>query len=386
MRRGEALIAGFAFVLVAILARGAGPAPVLFQSGPGRFEVAAIDATAAGAVVGLAEEAWRVLAAPLALPDGFSSPVFVRLVPAADWAEAEGFRVIVEAGGVVSVRVRWSEPAPTAVVRRALVQGLLRRIAVARRGAGARMMVPRWLEQACTGWWETRADGAQLDALKQETARLAPPALADVLDWSPDGAEVRPLAVASVWLLTLLQEESGRAREWPALLDRLLAGEEPATALTASFPGRFGSDSERELWWQTGWHHVRRVRTLPALEAAESRGELADLARFIFADGNQDAVVPLSIALAHGGELLVAADLKRRLAELNRLLLVLHPFYRNAGLALADALGARATTSERREALCAAFERDWRDATGLETATAAALDALERERPLSSIR
>ena len=376
MRRGGALIAAFAFAVGVTLARGAGPAPALFQSAPGRFEVAAVDATTAGAVVGLAEEAWRLLASPLSLPDGFSSPVFVRLVPAADWAEAAAFRVIVEAGGLVSVRVRWSEPPPIPVVRRALVQGLLRRIAVARRGAGARIMVPRWLEQACIGWWETRADGAQLDALKQETARLAPPALADVLNWLPDRAEVRPLAVGSVWLLAWLQEESGRAREWPALLDQLLAGEEPATALAASFPGRFGSEMERELWWQTGWHHLRLVHAVPTWAAAESRALIAGATRFVFAqDDGSDVVTPLAAVLAHANEPLVRADLDRRVGELNRLIPALHPFYRNAGLSLVAALDTRGAA--KREAVVGAFERDWRDATELEAATTAALDALE---------
>jgi hypothetical protein len=386
VRRAGSLIAGFAFALVVALACGAGRAPVLFLSGPGRFEVAAVDAAAAGTVVRLADEAWRLLAGPLSLPAGFPAPVLVRLVPAAEWTEPTEFRVIVEAGGVVSVRMRWSEPIPEQVVRRALVRGLLQRITVARYGVGARRAAPRWLEEACIGWWETRADGAQLDALKQETSRLAPPALGDLLDWRTDDAEVRLLAVGSVWLLTFLQEESSRAREWPTMLDRLLAGEEPSKALVASFPGRFGTDAARELWWQTGWHHVSRLRTVPTLEAADSRRELADLARFAFADGDRDAVVPLGTALAHGNEPPVAADLKRRATELNQLLLVLHPFYRNAGLALAEALGAPTTTREQREALCGAFEREWRDAIGLESATAAALDALERERPLSSIR
>ncbi|MEO5957958.1 MAG: hypothetical protein ABIR80_02490, partial [Opitutaceae bacterium] len=57
--------------------------PTIFRSGPGQVEVAAIDATAAQAVVVAAEEAWARLAVPLRLPKGFSTPVFVRLVPAA---------------------------------------------------------------------------------------------------------------------------------------------------------------------------------------------------------------------------------------------------------------------------------------------------------------
>ena len=87
-------------------------APVLSNSGPGRFEIASLDAGAATLVRTEAENAWRILAEPLGLPSGFSTPIFVRVVPAADWAETVPFRVFAEAGGVVSLRLRWSELAP----------------------------------------------------------------------------------------------------------------------------------------------------------------------------------------------------------------------------------------------------------------------------------
>ncbi|MCX6956233.1 MAG: hypothetical protein NTV51_29210, partial [Verrucomicrobia bacterium] len=103
------------------------PGPVLFQSAPGRFEVASVDVDGAQRVVALATEAWQQLAGPLALPESFTTPVFVRLVPALDWGEPAPFRVIVEPGGVVSVRVRWEAAIPENHVRRALVQGLLMR-------------------------------------------------------------------------------------------------------------------------------------------------------------------------------------------------------------------------------------------------------------------
>ena len=55
---------------------------------------------------------------------------------------------------------------------------------------------------------------------------------------------------------------------------------------------------------------------------------------------------------------------------LNRVVPALHPFYRNAGLSLAEVFARRASAE--------AFERDWRDATELDAATSAALDALEK--------
>src|SRR4051812_12143180 len=76
----------------------------VFQTGPGRFEIVSTDPVAARVVTEEADAAWRFLAAPLALPDGFSSPIFVRIVSAPEWTDRAPFHVVVEAGGVVSVR------------------------------------------------------------------------------------------------------------------------------------------------------------------------------------------------------------------------------------------------------------------------------------------
>ena len=355
------------------------PTPVIFRTAPGRFEVAAVDPLGAQRVVAEAEDAWRLLAAPLGLPEGFSSPVFVRLVPDIDWPGRVPFRVMAEAGGVVSVRVRWTEATPKNFVRRALVQGLLLRLAVAQHGIGGQLTVPLWLELGCVGWWETRADAAQFDALRQESAGFAPPRMEELFAWERGETEPRARAVGAVWLLTFLQTEStGRAGELAAFLRWLLSGEPASVALAASYPGRFTTVEERELWWQTGWHHLRRARTLPIIEAGESRALLAELARFVFARAGRDEVVTLGETLAHAREPIVDADLKRRVAELNHALPALHPFYRNAGLSLAAALAARTESAGKIAVLCGAFEQDWRDAGELAAATAAALDAAER--------
>lgn len=366
-------------VLLLALPLAAAPAPVVFQSAPGRFEITAVEADAARTVTEAAQEAWRFLESPLGLPDAFSSPVFVRLVPAEEWREPAPFRALVEPGGVVSLRIPWSGRLPVSILRRALVQGLMLRLAVAQHGVNERLAVPLWLEQAAVRWWETRADAAQLDQLRQVSARLAPPSLAELLNWQRGADEPPARSVGALWLMTFLSTESpGGMPEWRAFVRRLLGGEDALAALASAYPGRFNDPRERELWWGVGFHHVRGARTLPTLEAVESRGELAALVRFVAAEGERDAVVPLSTALAHGREPFVAAELQRRATEAGRLLPALHPFYRNAGLALADLLSTAAADPGRRQATWAAFERDWREANELETTTTAALDALER--------
>ncbi len=355
-------------------AHGAEPVPVMVRTAPGRFEIAAVDSAVAHAIAAQAEEAWRWLATPLELPVEFSSPIYVRIVAAAP----EPFAVTAEIGGVVSARI--DEQASSANVRRGLLQALLLRLAVARHGINERIHVPRWLEEACVGWWQTRAEAAQLDALKQESERRAPPPLPALLNWK-HGGEPRPeCSAGAVWLFAVLQTESGRAREWSALLSRLLRGDDAEIALAACYPGRFGAPADRERWWQTCWHYAVRVRTLPAQSAPESRAQLGALARFVFAAGadEADVVLPLPAVLARGAEPIVAAELARRATELGRTIPTLHPFYRNAGLAFAEVLAARTAKPEKRDAACSAFAQDWRDAVELEAAATAALDALEK--------
>lgn len=379
--RGRRVGALFA-VVAATLARsnGAGaaePVPVNVQTAPGRFEIAALDPSDAHRVAAAAEEAWRWLAGPLGLPDAFSSPIYVRITPDPASGDPAAFHVLVEPGGIVSVRL-FARGLTGPSARRAIVQGLLLRLGVARQGVHERLNAPLWLEQACVGWWQTHAEAAQLDAVKQECERLAPPPLGTLLNWQRGGDEPRALSLGALWLLTFFQNESVRGREWAALLPRLLGGEEPFAAIATAFPDRFGNAAERELWWQTGYHHAVRVRALPMLEPGDSQTQLAAVARFVFLApaGEVDAVVPLREVLARASEPVVGSELARRVSELERLMPTLHPFYRNAGLSLAEALRRGPNEPKRRDALCTAFESDWRDAVELQRASTAALDAL----------
>lgn len=353
--------------------------PVVFRTGAGRFEVAAIDGTAAGSVNAMADEGWRILAGPLGLPEAFSSSILVRLVPAEGWRERAPFRVFVEPGGLVSLRIRWDGAPDNWTIRRGLVQVLLMRQAVAYHGVVADLTAPLWLEIGCVGWWHSRTEPANLDALKHDTANVLPPTLAELLGWQRGAPEPTAMQIAAVWLLSFLQSE-GAAAEWTGLRRRLLAGEAPLTALAAAYPNRFDNESQRELWWQTGWHHLRRASTTPVLAAAESRIALEALGRFVVLDETgREMVAPLRELLVHARELWLDLELQRRTAELNRLVPSLHPFYRNAGLSLAHALAERGA-APRREEVCRAFDADWRDARELEAASAAALDRLERSR------
>lgn len=359
-----------------------GAAPVLAASLAGRFEVASMDAATAHRVAAAAEEGWRVLAAPLGLPPAFPSPVFVRVVPGRTPGAPLTHGVALETGGLVTL---WLGPRAQEgrALRLALVDALLHRLGAALHGATIQPVVASWLVLGAAGWWETRTDGARLDALREGSRRRPPPGLVPLLEGPRGESGPEGDAAGATWLFTFLIAESGRGGEWPRLLARLLAGGDPQAMLAQAYPGRFGAPDERELWWQTGWHYHLRQRVLPGLEAEEARELLAALARFAFADeAGADRLAPLVEVLGRRTEPLVAAELARRGVELGRSIAGMHPFYRNAALTLAEAfvLGAGPEADRRRDALVAQWERDWADGRTLEAATAEALDRWEARR------
>lgn len=370
---------GILAVTLAMLG-GATVRAAVFQSGTGRFEVSAWDADVAREVTGAAEEAWRSLAAPLGLPEAFSSPVFLRVVRPSEWPERSPFLTRVEPGGVVSVRLVWAANPADRATDRAVVQGLLMRLAVAQHGMRETLAVPLWLELGSVGWWRSRAEAARLDALKYETRRTPLPPLGDLLNLQRGEAVPRGTELGATWLVTVLWSESGRSAAWPQLLRRLLNGEPVAPALDVTFGDRFRSELDRELWWRTCLEQALRIRTLPGLEAEESRVALENLARLVVLGESGDRVVSLDEMLAHAAEPFVAAELARRAAEVARLAPAAHPFFRNAALSLGEALNSASAPAEKRAQLTRAFASDWEAGIALMRASAAALDAFEAAR------
>lgn len=374
---------GLALIATLILARAGlaapvSPAPVVFQSAPGRFEVAAADPDAARAVVAPAGEGWTLLAPVLGLPAAFESPIFVRVIPTAAWTDSAEFRLWVEPGGVVSLRLQAGRAAP--VIRRALTEALLAKLAVWRHGAGPARPWPRWLVAGALAWWSAQRHPAELDRLQQESATLAPPPLDAVLRWHQDDPPTPRLVAGSAWLLRFLMDEGG-AGEWARLLDRLLAGDAAARALRSSYPGRFADEAERELWWQVGWQALRRVPALPTLDAAESRALVSDASRIVMGRNGRDVLVGPAdwpeLARSRAGR----AGLAERARALAPHLAMLHPFYRNAGLSLMRLLdAAQAGDAGAASAALVAFDADWRAGSELEAASTRALDAFAAQR------
>jgi hypothetical protein len=99
--------------------------------------------------------------------------------------------------------------------------------------------------------------------------------------------------------------------------------------------------------------------------------------RFVVVVDGTESVLDLAAIVRRRDEPAIKVLVARRSAALARILPTLHPFFRNAGLSLAEVLASRSESPAARAERVTTFERDWRDATELEDATTAALDALQ---------
>ena len=354
----------------------------VFYTGTGQFEIITLDSASAQQVSTQAAAIWDALEVPLGLPsDGFSSAVTVRLVPESKWSGPAVFSVVTEPGGWVSVRVRWTPTIDPAILRRALVQGLLLRQTVSWHGVNNRINVPLWLEQACSALSLVRDRPAMMDAMQQESMRVAPPGLESLLRWQRGGVESRGWELASFWLFKHLLADSGNSNRWPLCLRALLGGTDPLQALQGAY-GTFWADAvTRELWWQVGFYNQSRSHLLPLLSQEESRAWLADRSRWLGERKGHEEVLGLETLWAERKEAWIKTELANRARQLREVLAVLHPFYRNAaismGLMYESALKGKETEFN---AAKEAFGRDAADGRELEDATGAALDAMETRR------
>jgi hypothetical protein len=355
--------------------------PVVFTSGPGQFEVIGPDVIATRATVELARQAWRSLGDTLDLPPGFGRAISVRLVPEARWEGAAAFNVVVEPGGTVSLWVAWHENLPAWVLRRALVQALLMRVAVDRHGVQPGLQVPLWLEHGAVALWQIRANPALLDEWQARAADLPWPDLAELWAWERHEAADEARERAALWCLLWLREE-GRAAPgtWARWRDAVLRGEGEAAALARLFPA-WGEPAAVERRWRVGGWRVATRSTLAGWSAAESRLRLWALWRVVLTDGSgRERVVEDEEWWEGRDDEVLRAEVAWRRARLGAELPWVHAFYHNVALSAgrvweAWERGDEAVWREARAQLTA----DILSARELEEVAREALDALSRE-------
>ena len=354
----------------------------VFYTGTGQFEIITLDSSSIPKVLTEATDIWNALEVLLGLPaEGFPSAITVRLVPESQWSGSAVFLAVMEPGGWVSVRVRWTPEIDPMVLRRALVQALILRQAVFLHGAGNRLNVPLWLEQACAAMSLTKASASMLDALQQESARVTPPSIESLLRWQRGDVDSRRWELASFWLLKHLLADSEATNRWPVFLRSILAGENPVQTLQGTYGALWTDTATRELWWQVGFYHQSRLHGLPLLTQEESRTWLADRSRWLGIIEGREQALGLESICAWRKQSEIKTELADRVRQLKEMLAVIHPFYRNATISMGAMYEAALKGKEADfNAAKAALESDAVDGRELEDATGAALDALTPRR------
>lgn len=357
------------------------PVPRVFYTAPGQFEMIVAEVGDAQPMLALGRSVWGALTGPLGLPaEGFTSPISVRLVPAKDWNVPAIFTVTVESAGLVSVRVRWSTETDPLVVRRALVQGLIMRQAVAWHAVGPRLTVPLWLEHACTMWSIVKEQPSMMDSFQQESAGLAAPPLGALLLWERGAVESRGWELASLWLFMQLQSEQGPPSQWGSWVRGMVGGVAPYDALPRSYAGLWADALSLELWWQTAFQHQCRTRTLPVMTAEASRGWMQDRSRWLAGRDGREVVLELDELPGLRKVAWIEAELKARLGQTRVVMGVIHPYYANAALSMGKIYEAALKGDAKKfEAAMTEFKRDAIDGRELEDAVGAILDTAPRK-------
>jgi hypothetical protein len=297
----------------------------------------------------IAEEAWEGMAGPLDLPpDAYPQPVYIRLVPLAQWPGPAPY-TNTQSEGAVLTWVGWNpKQADLKMLRRAIVQGILVRQAIALHGPVAGLKVPLWLEDACVAWCLTRAHPAMLESWQQETVQLDPPKLRTLLDRERGGAPDRAAELAALWLISHLRAESGPEGRWPRLVSAVLGGMDSGVALDKFYGSYYSDPAGRELWWGVGFFSQRRASVATTSQTApDSRTWLSEQARWTGTRGEREVSLTLDDIYQARQESWVRQQLDLRVRILLAGLDSVHPFYHSAAIALGQVYQAAAAGNER---------------------------------------
>ena len=220
-----------------------------------------------------------------------------------------------------------------------------------------------------------------MDAFQEEGAGVsAPPSLRALLLWERGAVESRDWELASLWLFLQLQAEPGDPARWGRWIRGVVGGASPTDTLPRSYAGLWTDAAMQELWWQTSFHHQRRLQSLPVMSAAASRAWMADRSRWLAGRDGREFVLPLGELQGLRREPWVKAELQVRIGQIQSVLGALHPYYANAAISMGRVYEAALKGSEADfKTAVETFEHDAIDGRELEDTVGAILDTAPRK-------
>ncbi len=314
----------------------------------------------------------------LRLPAGSpATRIGVELRPGHLYRWTEPFRTQIELPGV-SVVVRWDADTELENLQRALAQALLLRVAVWHGIADEGLSVPLWLEAALQRSIQAAGNPSYVDSMARTLREQGPISLDALLLTEGDEGFDRRFADNAYWFLRHLEHQGRGSDRTHNFVIRLLRGQEPRSALMATFGPVISGEEQMDLWWRVGAFDRLQRRALTQSHFRDSQQVLRSFYAFSFQREGDEVRLPIDDLWEHRREPLLRAELEYRIQRINLEVRTIHPYHFNAVLSLGQAMVALREGNEAvfREAVDL-FRQDYRQAQRLFAETEAALDQLE---------
>jgi hypothetical protein len=249
--------------------------PVVLEEQP--FEVDAMDNDSALAILHLAQSLPGIASRFFSWPEIKPATIQIHLVPAAVAEFSGPFVITEESNGHCAVLIRWGPSTQFSDVCLAVATVSLQSIAVSRAGYSAAARAPGWLTLAFGKILEAGLKPPLVEELATQAQDFPVLTLKQLMTPPPvpyDEDAQRVVAVNGYWLARILADGSRNSAVADTLFAALLAGADPARALTDAFPDQFDNPRDLELWWQIGYRDYVRSHAPPVQTMAQSRAQL----------------------------------------------------------------------------------------------------------------
>ena len=372
---------GLAVVLCGFLATAASGESAPVTGTTAHFEIVAPDQASLSKTVRLAEHVARTAERLLGagVPARFPQRVLVRLRPEPPSESGKHYAVRTEAGGFVTLTLRWHRGLTLEQTTLALADGFLARLAILEGGPEGAARMRRWVAEAVGVESYLALRSAEVAGFWREQRATGRPDLGNMVSAKgPGPRESATAARQGYWLLKALRRSGVPRGVIGELLRGGLMGRDTRAHLRQlPHSGAGGADLDADQWWRERWRGMAGERRALYESMDASREWIAAMADF--GDyGGEDATPPNLRELWERREAPALREILRARRELIGLRLErVNPAYFNAARSLGALYETVLEAGEAHRFLreLTGFLGDFEDAKALHEAVDAALAA-----------
>ena len=304
----------------------------VFTAESKHFIVASRDADSAHYVDRLAKKLYGIVGEYVNLPDEYSEPIVIKLVPKEHWQSPAPFQTSAGVAGELSLHFGWDKDADFDWLVRGIVQVITTRAFVWHHGTSRVADMPYWLELALTEEARARMNPAKLSHIvetAQVTERLSVPTI--ILSTRETGANA-DLVINSFAMLRAMRREYGA--ETRPFLSALIGSESPGITLAQSRPEIFHRQDAIESWWKRQYNHFLAKRTSVFWDTKQTRNQMLAWTRLNVSDSSEPLIMTITQTWHMRDEPGVRQKIVDRVAEVHDHIEQANPVYFNSMLSL----------------------------------------------------